>query len=394
MSGVYDIVMLVLNDVAYDSRVRREAAALAAAGWRVLVIGTQRYGGALPDRERLDGYDLWRVRYGRYGAGLRRPWRWVRHTLQAAQIIRVLRSVQARVHHAHDLPALLVVWAARTGVRPRARLVYDAHELYLFMSPYPSAWINRWHALTRLVFMRIEGALARRADLVLTLSEPNARLLARWYGIPRPTVIANAVDPPADAAADGHPRLNGSGCAVVHIGEITERGRALSEMVRALALLPEPVTLAFLGWGPDQGRLDALARTLHVGERVMFLPPVSPDEVAAAVRPARAALVLQRPDSINARAAAPIKLYEAVAAGLPVVASDTPDLRQIVRRYGLGPVCDPLDPAAIAAALRDVLDPAQQARYRENVRRAQRELTWACQAGRLVACYRPLLEAF
>ena len=53
----------------------------------MLVIGTQRHGGDLPDRERIDGFDLWRVRYGAYGAGLRRPWRWLRHALQAAQII-------------------------------------------------------------------------------------------------------------------------------------------------------------------------------------------------------------------------------------------------------------------------------------------------------------------
>src|SRR5690606_32273782 len=152
-----------------------------SAGWRVLVIGTQRHGGDLPDRERIDGFCLWRVRYGAYGAGLRRPWRWLRHALQAAQIIRALRGVQTRAYHAHDLPALLVDWAARIGQRPRARLVYDAHELYLFMPRYALAWVNRWHALTGPLFMRIEGALARRVDAVITLSEPQARLLARWY---------------------------------------------------------------------------------------------------------------------------------------------------------------------------------------------------------------------
>lgn len=385
----YDIIMLALNDLAHDSRVRREASALAAAGWRVLVIGAQRHGGALPDHQRIDGWDLRRVRYGQYGAGLRRPWRWLRHALQAAQIVRVLRRVRTRAHHAHDLPALLVVWVARIGQRPRARLVYDAHELYLFMSPSESAWASRWHALTRPLFMKIEGALARRADRVITLSDPQARLLARWYHLPRPAVIANAVDP-----ADGE--TPGTGCmpdgALVHIGEITERGRALSETIRALALLPDGIALVFLGWGADQARLADLAQSLGVAGRVTFLPPVAPDEVAATVQRAGAALALQRPDSLNTRAGAPNKLYEAAAAGLPVVASNTCDLRRIVRRYGLGPVCDPLDPAAIAAAIRDVLDPAGQACYRASVYRARRELTWAREAEKLCAVYRALLE--
>lgn len=385
----YDIVMLALNDLAHDSRVRREASALAAGGWRVLVIGAQRYRGALPDHEQIDGWDLRRVRYGRYGARLWRPWRWLRHGLQAAQIIRALRGVRARAHHAHDLPALLVVWAARIGQRPRARLVYDAHELYLFMSPYESAWINRWHGLARPILMRAEGALARRADRVITLSGPQARLLARWYSLPRPVVIANAVDP-----FDGE--TAGIGCvpggALVHIGEITDRGRALSEIICALGLLPDEIKLAFLGWGADQTRLADLAQSLGVAGRVTFLPPVAPEKVVAAVQGAGAALALQRPDSLNTRAGAPNKLYEAVAAGLPVVASNTCDLRRIVRRYGLGPVCDPLDPAAIAAAIRDALDPAGQARYRANVRRAQRELTWAREADRLRGLYHALLE--
>lgn len=385
----YDIVMLVLNDVAHDSRVRREAASLAAAGWRVLVLGTQRHGGALPDRARIDGYDLRRVRYGAYGAGLRRPWRWLRHGLQAAQIIGTIRHVETRAHHAHDLPALLVMWAARVGQRPRARLVYDAHELYLFMPPYESRWVNRWHALTRPLFMRIEGALARRADAVLTLSEPEARLLARWYRIRRPVVVANAVDP-ADSAAHGNGALL-NGCALVHVGEITERGRALSEMIRALALLPEPVTLAFLGWGADQPWLERLAHSLGVAGRVMFVPPVAPDCVPGAVRSAQAALVLQRPDSLNTRAGAPNKLYEAIAAGLPVVASDTADLRRIVRRWDVGAICDSRDPQAIASAICHVLDPAQQARYRANVRHAQQALTWQREAEKLCALYRGLL---
>ncbi len=385
----YDIVMLVLNNVAYDTRVRREVAALAAGGWRVLVIGTQRHDGALPDCERIDGFELRRVRYGAYGAGLGRPWRWLRHGLQAAQIIRALRNVRARAHHAHDFPALLVVWAARIGQRPRARLIYDAHELYLFMSPYESLWINRWHALTRPLFMRIEGALARRADAVLTLSEPEARLLARWYPIARPVVIANAVDPLDEAQRGQGAALDGS--TLVHIGEITDRGRTLSEMIRALALLPESVSLAFLGWGADQPRLERLAQASGVAERVLFVPPVAPDRVPEAVQSARAALVLQRPDSFNTRAGAPIKLYEAIAAGLPVVASETEDLRRLVRHWDVGMVCDSRDPAAIAAAIREMLDPAQQARYRANVRRAQQAVTWQREAAKLRAVYRGLL---
>lgn len=97
MAAEFDIVMLVLNDLSFDGRVRREAAALAAAGWRVLVIGTQRAGGTLPDEEDVDGFAIRRVRYRRFGQG-RRPWRWLRHASQAIQIIRAMARTRARVY--------------------------------------------------------------------------------------------------------------------------------------------------------------------------------------------------------------------------------------------------------------------------------------------------------
>jgi glycosyltransferase involved in cell wall biosynthesis len=391
----YDIVMLVLNSVTYDSRVQREAAALVAAGWRVLVIGTQRSYGGLPDREKVPaGYTIWRVRYGRFGAGLHRPWRWIRHGLQAVQIWRALLSVRTRAFHAHDLPALLII-APISWLRRRARLVYDSHELYLFMPQYTSRWTQVWHRLTRPVFMWLEGRLARRADAVVTVCDPIARALAWWYGLPRPVVVRNCVDPvPEDApvSIDIPARLEGRRW-IVHTGEMSNRRRTMRELVDAMALLADDVALVCLGPNREAGELLAQAERLHIAKRVIVIPPVLPDpaDVPGAIRDAEVAVALLRPNSWHTRATLPIKLFEAVAAGLPVVASNTFGVRRLVRRHELGIVCNSTDPAAIAAALRRLLEPDKQAFYRAHVREAQAVLNWQVEAAKLCALYEGLL---
>jgi glycogen(starch) synthase len=391
----YDIVMLVLNDVAFDGRVRSEAAVLGAAGWRVLVVGTQRADGKLPDQETVQGFDLRRVRYGRFGEGLWRPWRWVRHGLQAWQIVHALSETQARAYHAHDLPALILVTLALMLHHKRAVLIYDAHELYLFQAPYHSRLANAWHRLTRPLFMCLEKRLVRRADAVLGLAEARTRLLARWYGIPRPAVIQNALDPVSGdvpAPVDLR-RVVGEGRrCVVHTGDIDGRRRAVTELVRAVALLPEDVALVFLGQGESAGTVRALAEACGIGERVFIVPPVAPEQVAVTIRSADVAAILMRTESWNTRAGLPNKLFEAVGAGVPVLASDMFVLRRVVRRYDLGLLCDQDNPASIAGALCRMLVPEAQTHYREQVQAAQHDLNWQIEAEKLRAVYGRVLE--
>jgi glycosyltransferase involved in cell wall biosynthesis len=79
--------------------------------------------------------------------------------------------------------------------------------------------------------------------------------------------------------------------------------------------------------------------------------------------------------------------------GLPVVASDFPEIRQIVTEWDVGLLVDPHDVASVRAALRRLTDdPALRRRLAENARRARDHLDWASQAPELIALYRRVLE--
>ena len=124
-----------------------------------------------------------------------------------------------------------------------------------------------------------------------------------------------------------------------------------------------------------------------------MLGPVPPDEVVGWVSGSDVAVMALQPSTLNHVLSTPNKLFEALAAGVPVVASDFPGLRSIVvddPDGPLGEVCDPTDPAAIAAAILRVIDltPDEAADLRRRCLIAAHERwNWESESAKLLALY-------
>jgi glycosyltransferase involved in cell wall biosynthesis len=144
----------------------------------------------------------------------------------------------------------------------------------------------------------------------------------------------------------------------------------VDSLVRAVALLRDirsDYRLLVVGDGPERGRLVRLAASLGVADAV---------EMTGAVDPADIPGMLSRMDVAVAPYPAltdfyfsPLKVYEYLAAGLPTVASDLPELRRILEDGRLGLLTAPGDEAALAravASLRD--DPRGRERLAERGR--------------------------
>jgi glycosyltransferase involved in cell wall biosynthesis len=92
----------------------------------------------------------------------------------------------------------------------------------------------------------------------------------------------------------------------------------------------------------------------------------------------------------NHRLALPNKLFEYLAAGLPVVVSDLSEMRRLVTERGVGWVTDSGDPADIARVLDQALDSLDDGALRERVREAAAELNWPHERSRLTDLYAKL----
>ena len=288
---------------------------------------------------------------------------------------------------AGSLPAL-----ARLRRRHGGRTVYDSRDVYLHARIF-----DRLNPLVRRPFLALERRWARSADIVVTVNDAYADILARLLRIPRPAVVRNCPDPydppdgPPDLFRDRLAIPPDTKIVLYQGGLMTERG--IEQGMDAILHVPDAV-LVVMGFGSNRALYAARAGDAQYRGRVLLLDPVTPEELPAWTASADVMLMAIQPTTLNHRFTTPQKLWEAIAAGVPVVASDLPGMAEVVREIGCGLVCDPTDPAAIAAAIRELLGrpPEARATARERSLAAARETyNWAVQARVLLAVYDRLL---
>ena len=403
--------MVLYSALTFDSRVQREANALAAAGHHVTIFC-------------LDGL-------ARDGTDARPPCPPQRPAKGRAALVarqgQSLRDGQRRgsPHRATPVPRDLCAEPADVGTRHRASigrirclacprlhrtrcrldgatarrsLVYDMHDLFL-----DTGAGTRLPTLGRTLLLWYERRLARRADLLVTVNQG----LAGWARSnlrPRSiAVVHNCV--PRTPPTEPRPTRIGDALGLAGVRVVLYHGmlggnRGLDELYEAM-LRPglDGTHLVLLGFGPDRDRLRAMADETRFGGRIHLLEPVPPGELVAWVASADVGVMPNQPRTLNERLSTPNKLFESLAAGLPVISSDFPERRRIIMHDPLGPlgaVCDPARPVAIADAIRSVLD-LDVAAYDDLRRRcseaAKLRWNWEHEAATLVDAYRRIARA-
>jgi glycosyltransferase involved in cell wall biosynthesis len=182
--------------------------------------------------------------------------------------------------------------------------------------------------------------------ICVTETKRAAGLAAGTCNARHTTVIPNAIDARAAPAAHhdpGPPRI-------VTVGRLAWPKDPLT-LVHALARVHGPFSALIVGSGPRRADVEAEIRRLRLGASVQVCGPRSdvPDLLAGADVFALA----------SQSEGGPISILEAMAAGLPVIASDVGGVGEIVDDGVTGLLVTPGDPDALAAALQRVLDDAE-----------------------------------
>ncbi|HJV60130.1 MAG TPA: glycosyltransferase family 4 protein [Albitalea sp.] len=354
----------------HDIRIfRKECVSLARAGYEVHLVVGDGLGDEARDGVRI--VDIGRAPAGRLARMREQPLRaW--HALQRIDPVSV---------HFHD-PELL-----RIGVRlaRSGRIaIYDAHEdvprqiLTKQWIPAPLRRPLAW------AFEHYEDALVRRLSAVVAATPHIAERFARQR-VRAVSVCNFPLTEELSAPAEGGVREN----AVCYIGSIT-RTRGIRELMAALALLPQ-VRLVLCGSFEDAA-LEAELRAHAAWPQVDYRGLVGRDGVRDAMAQVRVGMVtlLPMPSYMDAL---PIKMFEYMSAGLPVIASNFPLWREIVEGGQCGLCVDPTDARATANAIRELLASPQAAeRMGAGGREAvQRQFNWPHEERELLDFYRALL---
>jgi glycogen synthase len=422
------VALLLNNAFTADSRSWKLARSLAAAGCEVTVVARRADG--RPDRETREGFSVIRVDQPR-------PLRWlpaprlpeaaaspattatpgaaavptgragsaagrarglvldvIGRTVQALRYLLLARrwatAIAAAVPGADIWQSEgLITLPVALELRKRlgGRVVYDARDLHVESARFaglPGPW-------RRLLAGR-ERAWARSADATITANRPYAQVLERTLGV-RATVVFNG--PTSAGTVEPAPirrqlGLDPATRLVLYLGNVVP-SRGVEQLCRAMADVPDAVLVVVGPGGAFRDRLIAEASSLPAADRIHFLPEVPPAGIPALTAAADVAAMPIQPTTLNHRLTTPTRLFDALGAGVPVVAADSPGMAEIVRETGCGLLCDPTDPSAIGRALREVLDaPAdRRAEFRERALAAARgPYAWDRQVEKLLEVYR------
>jgi glycosyltransferase involved in cell wall biosynthesis len=365
-----NVAVLTSAHPAFDPRIYgKEARSLARAGHRVTVI-------APADRDGVvDGVTIRAVP--------RRHGRLARLTRTGGDVYRLARRLDADVYHFHDPELMWVAWALR---RHGKKTVYDIHEdlpRQVLSKPYLPRWSRR--AVSCLTEW-LEPRGARRCSALVAAEPVIAR---RFHEVgPRLALVQNF--PLVEELRSAIPApWRDRDPAVAYVGGITQI-RGATQMVEAMDLVEAPVRLALAGTFAPEGLRTALRRSKG-WSRVDAVGYLDRPAVASLLGRVRAGLVVLRPEPKYIEAQ-PTKLFEYMAASLPVIASDFPGWREIVERVGCGFLVDPMDPAAIARAIDDIMShPCEaEAMGRRGRQAIEREYNWGPEEAKLLALYREL----
>jgi glycosyltransferase involved in cell wall biosynthesis len=302
-----------------------------------------------PPRTTLDGIDVHRVGT-RYSFPLA-AWPYWRRALAP-------RDPDVLVEDINKVPLLTPWWRARHTVA----LVHHLFGTTAFAEASAPIAAAVWASERSL------GWFYRDVPFQAVSESTRLDLVSRGIPAGAITVIHNGVD---IAALTPNPAMRAPVPRFVYLGRL-KRYKQVDLILQAFARLAHPsAVLDIAGMGDDRSRLEGLARSLDLGDRVRFLGFVAETAKLALLRAAWALVFTSPKEGWG------ITNLEAAACGTPVIASDSPGLRDSVRHGETGYLVPHGDVAALATAMRAIADaPDLVATLGRGGRAFAESLTW------------------
>ncbi len=256
--------------------------------------------------------------------------------------------------HTHDLSCL--IGPAQHKNEAQCILIYDSHELWTEMSGEFSLPFKK-------IMSHYENKYIKNADYLITVCEPIARELKKKYKTENFDIIYNAPDftyidivesKQKSAQMKKEYNIPQETKIILYLGRY-ELGRGLIELIEAMKYVKNGI-LFMRGYGRMEGELRSYVINKKISERVIFLNPVSMEEMVKTSTFADIGIIPYKPVNLNNKFAAPNKLFEYMMAGLAIVAFRSEITEKMIMQTDTGEVFDNHSPTEIARAINRIID--------------------------------------
>ena len=290
------------------------------------------------------------------------------------------RTLAADVYHAHDLETLPIGYIlSKLKKKP---LIYDSHELYIDTVKH--------HPIARKIWYRIEKLLAPRTFINILTTESRGKVFAERYNVKMPTIISNCQYykeiVKQNIFRDNLP-ISAKNKIILYQGGVSPQKGA--DVLLDIMEYLQDVVLIIMGQGEYKNILRDKVETIKNSDKVFILDPVPWDVLSNYTASADIGVSFVQNICLNNYLMLSNKLFEYLAAGLPVVFPDFPESRKVILENKVGLVVDETDPKAISEAIEYILSTPKV--YKEMSRNAKRivkdNYNWDIESEKLVNIY-------
>ncbi len=352
------VIVSVISDLVTDQRVHKVAQTLHNMGFNVLLVGSKKRT-SMPLAER--DYITKRIAVVfQKGFLFYAEWN--------VRLFFFLLFNPTKILLANDLDTLLPNYI--TSKLKKKALVYDTHEYFtetaeLYNRPFVK---GIWQRIEKLIFPKLK--------YIYTVNQSIAALYKQKYNT-NLLVVRNVPFLKIPSYTKMVFNLPANKKILLMQGSGLNQNRGLEELVTAVTLLPDEFILVIAGGGLIIEQLKTLAAQNNISKRVLFTGILPPQELQQLTPQAFCGFSLDKPLNLNQQASLPNKLFDYIAAGIPVITTNIKEVAAIVEQFSIGVVIKEAQPHSIAAAVMQMAQNKQQYEdYKKNTLIAYQQLNW------------------
>lgn len=316
------IISLLTTDFKHDNRVLKECTTLAKAGYHVTVVAMHNEG--LEEKEILnDNINVHRIFLKTRKWSKNKFIQVFKYLEYFYRLIKHYRKVD--IIHVNDVEPLPMAVLMKWFFNRKIKIVYDAHELEYDKKEKGSGYFPKG------IISFTEKLFIKKADAMITVTPLIAKAYSERYKMDPPKLVMNCptYKKPTSSKDIFRKKFNIRTDQKIYLyqgGLFPKRG--VEEILATFEKLEEEFVLVFLGYG----KLEALVKKAAAeNKNIFFHPAVSQAELPDFTGSADYGFCLFQGKTLNHQYALGNKLFEYIQARLPVLCSNMPGFRQVVK---------------------------------------------------------------
>jgi glycosyltransferase involved in cell wall biosynthesis len=348
------IIVSVTNDLSTDQRVDKICNTLMELNFDVILVGR-----VLPNSIRVKRiyqirrFKLWFNKGALFYANYN------------IRLFFFLLFTKTEVLWSNDLDTLCANYLV--SILKNKKLIFDSHE---YFTEVPEL-VDR--PKVQKFWKRIERFILPKLKHALTVSPSIAELYKNEYGI-NVKLLRNV--PPLNKHNVVVENIKVEGKRILIYQGAINVNRGIEYMIESMKNI-EDAMLYIIGYGDISSKISELIASLRLEEKVVMLGEVPLGKLHGYTEQADLGLSLEEDKGLNYRFALPNKLFNYIQAGLPVLVSYLPEMKDLVNQYEVGDVIEKHNAKHIAEKINSMLNNKKQMQiWSENSKKAALELNW------------------